>query len=487
MQSSSVLEVAVYTKRWAILAAFCSLNIFVNFASQSFAVANQIYSEYYNTNFSLLDWLSLGMYAGLVLAAPVIAWLIFKQTIGFRVLLITATCSLLVTYLVIIVSVVLPYLYPLMIVSNLLQGVAYIVSVTVGPSFAVVWFPNHQVGLVIAIDLLCHNVGVIFGSILPPVFLKHPPAYFGNNSISEITSPQQDSWRNEIRITSLYFYIPCAVVLFALILFFIAFMKDQPLKPPTHAMLVKRITSQSTKPSTDFSQFLTAVKCLHQDVNFVLCIFTLNPIYSLMVVFFLHITAIVDYFQIRNMGINMSNDIFAGLLISALSMSNVIFGFVSAELSRKWKSYVKQAIIGAILTTIALLSVVLSAYYHMFKLFCVSMFFYGVGSRIFVIPLLEIITRHTYPIDEAFVNVWMGVNQGVVIVIIAELARIISVHTGIIGLLIFVCVSAFISFILTLMLNPRDKRREIDSLHEEQDGSVVEESSPLLFTEQSGP
>jgi len=76
------------------------------------------------------------------------------------------------------------------------------VTVTVGPSFAVVWFPNDEVGLAIAIDLLSHNVGLILGSILPPAFLKNPPvSYNSTSTASEATLECQETWKTNAAFT----------------------------------------------------------------------------------------------------------------------------------------------------------------------------------------------------------------------------------------------------------------------------------------------
>ena len=63
----------------------------------------------------------------------------------------------------------------MMIVANLLQGVTYSVCFSVGLFFAVLWFPDHQVGLAIAFNFAVFPVGVILSSSVPPALLKSPP------------------------------------------------------------------------------------------------------------------------------------------------------------------------------------------------------------------------------------------------------------------------------------------------------------------------
>ena len=471
--NGNLTETAVYSKRWIILSGFCCIGFLSNFACKSFSISNQIFANYFEVNLTAFDWSTLAMYLGATLAAPIFAWLFFKQTAGFRFLSITGAISLLVSYLVIVLSIHFPRLFPLMIASNMLQGVAYTVAVTVGPSFAVVWFPNHEVGLAIACDLFCNNFGILLSSLLPPLFLHQSPSASAHNSTYIDTVKHQEEWKTKTHNTLLIFYTPCVIGLLVLLLLFIAFMSDQPLKPPTHAMLAKRNVQRAAKPDSTFYQFLTAVKSLHKDVNYLLFALAFNIIFSLNIVIFLHITVIVKHFYINTVA--LSNDIISGVIVSTLAFSYMIFGFVSAKISNKWKNYSGQALIGEVLTLVALLGTVLGFYYQNFKAFCVCLLFYTIGTRIFVIPVLEVITRHTYPIDETFVSVWVGASSCFIHIIIGEIARIISLYMASIGLLICMCTFAFISFVLILMSNPTDKRRKADTENEQ-----IDETIPLL-------
>ena len=480
---SDLAEIAVYPKRWLILAAFCFITLLANFGSKSFTVANQIYAAYLDVDLVLLDWATLAMNFGVVIITPIFSWLFFKKAAGFRILSITGASCLLISYFVIALTIQFPNLYPLMFLSNLLQGVALAVGITVSPSFAVVWFPDNQVGLAIASDLLCQNLGIIMGTILPPVFLNQPDAVdcFINTTCTELFG-QNNTLHQKTRDTMLLFYTPCIAVLLILLIIFIALITDQPLKPPTYAMLVKRNQNHTSSSTGNFSQFLEEVKMLHQDVNFILCVVALSIPYNLIVVFYLHITVIVEHFDISAMNIGISNDIIGGLLIASYSLSNSVFGFVSAKILNYWKKYVLQVLLGSMLIFFSLTGATLAYYYHNFVSFCVGIFLYSIGTRLVVIPLLEVITRHTYPIDETFVSVWVGGHQSFILILIGELSRIISIYSTSIALLIFMCACGFILFVIALIINPNDKRREIDEKQQKQISFADDESLSSLLT-----
>ena len=481
--NSSSEEIAVYPKRWLILVSLCTIATLTFFFSRSFTAANQIYADYYDVDLIVIDWSALAMDVGAVAITPLFAWIFFRQAAGFRIMSITAASCLLISTLVLLLSIQFPVLYPVMVLSSLLQGVSYTVGYTIGPSFAVLWFPDHQVGIAIASDLLSRNLGMLMGAILSPVVLKDYPK-FGTNSTSENTHQIKETWMNNTHSTLLFLYIPCACILLILIVFFSVFMTDLPPKPPTYALLLKRIMNKNLKTEDkSFTHCLLAVKSLYMDVNFVLCNLVFGVGFNVIIVFILHVTVLVERFDVQSIGIDISNDIVGGILVGIYGFSNIIFGFVSAKISNKWKNYAGQILLGLVCTLFFLASMTLAFYYRSFYLFCCGLFFYSIGSRLFVVPLLEVITRHTYPMDETFVAVLVSATGSICRILLGELARIISLYAPRISLLILMCGCNFVAIVLAFLINPRDKRREADMKQNIQDNTESNETSPLLATE----
>jgi len=479
---STSTETAVYPKRWLILISFCMVTVLTFFCSRSFTAANQIYADYYDVSLVIIDWAVLALHLGAVVATPVFAWFFFKQVAGFRIISITAACCLLISFSVILLSIQFPSLYPLMVLSNLLQGIAYIVGYTVGPSFAVLWFPDHQVGIAIASDLLSQNLGTALGAIVTSLVLRYPqelPTNYNPENINQTNA----TWFTETHNTLLKLYVPCACILLILIVFFLLFVTDLPPKPPTYALWLKQVRNNSTTAiDTSFSQFLLTLKSLYFEQNFILCSIILGISFNMIVVFQLQITSIVEQFDVQRIGIYISNDIIGGILLGIFAFSNTIFGFASAKISNRWRNYSLQILVGLCVTFAVLVSMTLAFYYRYFYVFCVGILLYSIGTRIFAIPLLEVITRHTYPIDETLVSVLVGANGSVIIIIIGEIARIISSSTSVTNMLIFVCTCILAATILAFLINPKDKRHEIDLAREIQANQlpVSDETSPLL-------
>ena len=449
----------VYSMRWFILAGFGMVTLLTMFASKSFTTANESYAMYFGVNLAVMDWAALSLYLGAAIVTPVFAWLLFKQSIGIRILSIIGTSCLLTSYVVIVLSVQFPVLYPLMVISDFLQGVAYTVGFTIGPSFAVLWFPDDQVGLAIAVDLLSQNIGVILGVILPPLTLKR--LNFVNTSDNELQSFDETMWKNDTRKSLLIMYSSAIGVLMLLLVLFIIFVKDLPANPPTLALWVKRNTESLTEKS--FARFIETVKLLFLDVNFILCSLVLGIGFNVIIVFYLNIAVIIEKFELKKIGIYISDDLMSGILATAYATSNIIFGFVVAKLTHRWKKYATQTLLGMGFTFVVLVALTLSFHFDNFWGFCVCVVMYSIGTRLFVIPLFEIITRHTYPIDETFVSIWVGAIGCFILVIIGEIARAVAGYASTISLLTLMCACVFVAFVLALFSHPTDKRSEVDT------------------------
>ena len=455
-------RIAVYARRWVILAAFCLVTIATIFGSKSFTVANHIYAAYFGVSLVILDWSCLALYIGAAIATPIFAWMFFKQSVGFRLLSITGTLCLLVSYLVIVLSIEFPKLYPIMVVSNFLQGVAYTICFTVGTSFAVLWFPDHQVGFAVACNAISFSVGTLSGAIVPPEFFENLriQANFTNLTKQEILE-----WKNETRTDLLKMYTPVVGLLLFLLFFFISYVTDLPPKPPTYALLLKRSLARNDFGIKTFSEFVKIIIKLFRDKTFLLCCLVLSIVYNVVIIEIVHITDIVAKFEER-LNFQIPSDVTGGQLVAGYCITCSLSAFCSATILNKWKFFVGQTVVGAIFSFLSAVGMAFSLYTTSLTSFCMCLFLYGLSTRVFVIPLLEIITRHTYPLEEMFVSVWVSGCGCIALVIFVETARLISLHTAPVGLMMLMCALLLMSLILILFIKPKDKRGEALRLSE---------------------
>ena len=213
----------LYKRRWILLAAVCLCTLLTDFTSKSFATSNEILAAYFQVSLAELDWACVGMEAGTSLVTPVFAYFSFIKVFGFRTMAICGSACLLLFCICILVTVHYRFLFPMMIVANLLQGVSYSACFSVGSFFAVLWFPDHQVGLAIAFNSAAMVAGVILSSIVPPALLTYPsfPTISENASMSrQNTSATNTKWNSATYEILMYIYLTVGIILLSQLFFY---------------------------------------------------------------------------------------------------------------------------------------------------------------------------------------------------------------------------------------------------------------------------
>ena len=469
-------RIAVFAQRWVILAATCFVTIVTIFGSKSFTVANEIYAAYFGVSLVVLDWSCLALYVGATIITPVFAWLFFRQSVGFRILSITGTTCLLVSYLVIVLAILFPYLYPLMVVSNFLQGVAYTICFTVGTSFAVLWFPDHQVGLAVACNAISFSIGTLAGAIVPPEFFENLEVL---SNFTNWTAHELREWKEDARLDLLRMYAPVMGLLLFLLLFFVIYVTDLPPKPPTFALLLKRNLNRNDFEPKFFADYIMTIRNLFCDRTFLLCCLALSIVYNVVIIEIVHITEIVSQFK-KRLSFDMPSDVTGGEIITGYCITCSVAAFGSAAILNKWKKFVAQTVVGTAFSFLFALGMTIALLIKSLASFCMCIFLYGISTRLFIIPLLEIITRHTYPLEETFVSVWVSGCGCIAMIFFVEASRLISLHTSPIGLLIFMCICLFVSLFLILFIRPKDKRSQAFLGVADKKRVEVDENTKLL-------
>ena len=449
-------HIAVYSKRWLLLAATCLASAINMFLSKSFGTSNLILTTYFDVSFSQLDWATLGVYAGTTLATPIFGYLCYANKIGFRVMSISGCACLLMSSICIVLTIHYTALFPLMIVVSLLQGVSYCVNFSVGLFFAVLWFPDHQVGFAIAFSLAAQAIGTVTGSLIPPLFLSSPPL----KTLAADHTFQH--WRDTTHNTILWMYLTLSIVLCLLVVSFWIYAEDLPPKAPTLALHQKRLNScPNLAFNISLKRFISSTKQLFQDVTYVLCVVVAGVVYNLFLVEVVHVSLLLDdIFNHKSESATRN----AGCIALAYGISASVCGFLSAKVLSYHKLHTLQTIIGLVMLFCSCCGLLLSYCLKSLLGFYVSNIAFGASTRITIVSLMEVVTRHTYPKNEALVTVWMAGCGTVILLIITELSRAISTYIALVGALVWMCVLALIVLVLSFFLRPKNTRGEVDEL-----------------------
>ena len=474
-------EVSVYTRRWLLLAATCLWSTIGVYFSYCFSTTDQLFGVYFKTGLDQVDWLVLAAYAGTTIVTPVFAYLCHAGLMGFRRMSIVALMCLLVACVATILVVHYPVFYLVLIPVNFLHGVAYCVSVCVMPFFPVVWFPDNEVSIAIAFVSSSLTLGVLLGSLIPPVIIKsisHEIQF--NKSIAAVD--ELNNWRVSTHDALLWMFSSLAVILFLLLIYIAVFAQDLPPKPPTYAMLLKRSDFKTTKSSVCISlhSFLVDTKLLFKNTMFLLGALILALIYNISGVEILHISQLVGKMTGYSSKYGLSSTVLSSLVIAVFSLSGVIAVFFSAKVLQKYKGYSIQTITGTGLELCGGIIILFSYHYDILSGMFVGNFVLSSAKRFAVVPLMAAVTRHTYPMDEAFVSAWLTGMGAFFLVVSSEIARIISDRTTPGSAVVIICVVLLIAFVMSLFFKPIDQRQRTDAETHPASASESIETTPLL-------
>ena len=462
---SSTDVTALYAKRWGLLTATCALAFLTEFLSKSFGSVDEILATYFRTTLTELDWMVSAVYAGTTIIGPVFAYLCYAKLIGFRIMSIAGGASLLISSVCIAVAVQYSFLFPMMVVMSLLQGVSYCVTLSGGVYFIVLWFPDNQISYAYAFISASIILGVLLGSLVPPFVLNKASSDLITSALSQ-KSNATASWEISIRDTLLKMYLSIAFILFCLMMYFIICSEDQPPKPPNNAALIRNFNLEDDFEKRNLLNFFKVVKRLSFDKTYLLCVIVGGLVFHVFIIEILHLSQLVGQLNQSRLHF-LSNDIVSGVIISVYCISAFISSFIAAKIIEKYKHYFGQIIFADIVGLIGATVIFVSYYYNHIIGFYIGNALMAVSSRICGIALLDVITRHTYPINEALVLTVFAASGTAIYIILAYLARLITNLTTPGSSIIFIMVCLFLALVLSFFMDPKDKRREIDNSSEQ--------------------
>ena len=481
LAASGIPDIAVYKRRWAFLIGIFFIGSTSMFSAVCFGLVDDIFTVYFNISYAQGDWITLSVYATSCLVIPVLAWLCFANQMGIRLLILLESFSLTLSYLLIVLAIAFPTtLYLLIIFGQLVHGITNAIQWSIPPLFAVLWFANNEVGIAIAVNFVGAALGAGIGFIAPSHALTEPPSelrtYLKDLNLTtkppELYNSTLENWKYEDRATLLYIFITMLAVTALLSIFFYIFLTDLPPKPPTIAQAIKRSQPIVAKKlnKENLKAFFRLLKNMFSDLTFT----SLVIVYSI-----IHRAVMLEFTMmgelIRTIASSVSIDVTPDKLGSYIMIFYPVFAalgsITSGILLDQFAKYQRQAIFGAGMTFLSTIGIASSYYFRSFVAICIFNGAFGFSTRIGIIALLAVVTRHTFPVDESFVSIWITGFESIALILISELGRIFINDVSDISVLVFMCTSLCLSFILALLAKPKDKRLEAEQV------AIVQETS----------
>jgi len=159
---------------------------------------------------------------------------------------------------------------------------------------------------------------------------------------------------------------------------------------------------------------------------------------------------------------SINADRFGGYLLAVYAVGAGVGILVTGKIIDICKYYYILSNIASVLTFVSTLAFALAFRYANLPTLFVSNFFCGFGSKALMVVLYEIVTQHTYPMDETFVSTWLTVFIGPVGIFIGEVGRVLFNSFGSLSVLVFQPAFVFACAVMTALISPKPSRLAIN-------------------------
>ena len=160
----------VYPRRWFIL-AIVSVAIGLRGYNQScYGPTNNIYSDYFDVEPWQVDWLVVVQ--SVIFLAISFPMTILTSKMGYRLSVLLITTTLTAGFLFTTLGVIWRSTFGIILFGQAIMGFSNIVSWSIPPATAAIWFPENEVATAVATQVVGRGVGEAIGSLLPTILLK---------------------------------------------------------------------------------------------------------------------------------------------------------------------------------------------------------------------------------------------------------------------------------------------------------------------------
>ena len=465
--ASDTYETQLYAKRWLLMVGIGVEMLMYTLLLLYFGVNNDVFSEYFDLPYALIDWLLvIAKLANWVFAVGLAILVIFCK-IGFRKLAIGSSSLLVIGCICQFIAYTYPNLNGILFVGNFLVGTTGGFLLVVPTSFAVHWFPDNEIGSAMSIRVASARLGFLLAFFIPSHFLT--PCCDVNNQCSpniteklHIAQCKQD-WIFQEKLKLLTYTGAILAIAVILLLFFVILAMDQPPKPPTIALARFRLISDPSKSDVrrKANEFFTNVKTVFTDLTFVLLVVIAALLYAYSLYQSIFLCEVVRPIFQSAFTISQA-DATCSYLIIGFELAAVCNAIATGQIVDRMKNYVLLIQIGLSLSVISSIGLILSYCFSNLVGIFITNITLGASNGLLFIPLFELSTQHTYPLKPDFVVSCLTVGYVPGTIFVIELGRITLNLSNGLGLLIFQTGYLVVALLLTVLLKPKYRRLEAE-------------------------
>ena len=469
-------------KRWLVLLLSVILMTISVYMALCFGPINNIMVAYFNISYATSDWITLSTYFLSIVGFMLCAWLGFVDMLNLKFILLLASGSLLIDAIFILIAFSNIKLFFLMVIGQLVGGVARTATGTLFFIVGPIWFPENEIAFAAGCVYMSWSVGMALSEILPETILKVP--IYSNSSenyTNHLSNGTAEWFSTDQHRMEIMFLIIVGVLILTLICI-VSFIPRLPEYPPSYSQAVKQSTSFNS--SYSLKSFYKEIKELHQDLTYIL----IQLANVLGVEEYLMLTVIMQQVVddiLPQSNVDLNSSVASGLALMCSSLGIAFLSPVSGKILDRYKQYRLLIVTGILLSFLCSLGVFLSWFYSNFIAQCVCMFLCGCSLGAYGSAIYDALAQHIYPKNILLVSSCTIVFQYTVGILMAEIARLIFLKTEALGVMIFYVVLKFLAVVVSFFMKPNLKRLQqeknaSDARNVDNNISLMTERTPIL-------
>ena len=443
--SKTTERLGVYKRRWLILFVSSTAIFLRGFNQSCYGPINSVLAKYLKIRPWQVDWFILTQSVVFLTMALPLSW--FTSRIGFRNSSIFMTVTLAIGFVLTTIGVSLRTGFPSAIVGQCIMGVSNIISWSIPPPTAALWFPTQEVATAVALQVVGRGVGESVGSVLTPLLLH------------------TDLSLEVIGMRLMWIFLTITLVSVALCVIAVAFVLDEPPLPPSESRALA-IEKKKAKNKVENQSFIDAIKeyrsvilNLFLDPHFVCVWFVFGVVNPVLRNNSVLLSSVLESAFADVPKVNAK----AGLVLMGGWVAYTCGAFVAGPLITKTKMFKHVVLFSVGFECAATIIVMVGMKTRQLNCIYVGVVATGLSLGMANTSLFELILEITYPKPPMLVTMVNIIGMGVFRLIYPIIGRAMLTNLGPTASTIFPVVLLSIATIILVIIKPRYKRTLADS------------------------
>ncbi|CAK8686396.1 unnamed protein product [Clavelina lepadiformis] len=442
------VPIQAYSRRWVVLSIAAFAIALRGYNQSCYGPINNAYTEYFKVEPWQVDWLVVIQSVIFLTVALPMTLLITR--LGYRLSVILITTTLTLGFTLTTAAVSWRGGFGMMLSGQAVMGFSNIVSWSIPPATAAIWFPRNEVATAVAIQVVGRGVGEAIGSFLPTYIISEKPD-MSNTQVSLVTM----------------FGILSGLAFF-LALFAMFFVKNSPPTPPSEAQAklirvndFKQKREESSLRST-WDTFASVVQSLFRDKIFIAVWFVFGAVNPILRNNNVLLTSMLHHRFNSKTKINAQ----AGIVLLVAWCMYTVGGFIAGPLITKTKRYKTMVFLSVFLLLLSCVVILVGVKVKNLDVIYAGVMTQGLFIGMANTSLFELLAEVTYPHPPMFVTMISIVILGMFRLIYPLVGRFILKQFGATWSTAFPTILTAICTLVIALLKPEYKRESTNQAME---------------------